>query len=219
MFKKKQIANQFKKYQDKVNAFLEEYAENKESWKYLEVIITVFSVAFFIVFAIRPAVVTISGLVGEINEKKDLTQKMQRKINSVIIAQEEFALVQGNRYILESYLPSEFAISQGIAQVAGAANEIGLPVEQLSVDHIQNMTNPPKSFSGQKFNFSTKGDYQDIKEFIRLINLVRRWMEINNYQIGLNKDKEAALTSLTFFLNGQFHYWFENTYGQEINNK
>jgi hypothetical protein len=219
MFKKKQIANQFKKYQDKVNAFLEEYAENKESWKYLEVIITVFSVAFFIVFAIRPAVVTISGLVGEINEKKDLTQKMQRKINSVIIAQEEFALVQGNRYILESYLPSEFAISQGIAQVAGAANEIGLPVEQLSVDHIQNMTNPPKSFSGQKFNFSTKGDYQDIKEFIRLINLVRRWMEINNYQIGLNKDKEAALTSLTFFLNGEFHYWFENTYGQEVNSK
>ncbi len=218
MLKKEQIANQFKKYQDKVNTSLEEYAENKESWKYLEVIITVFSVAFFIVFAIRPAVVTISGLIGEINEKKELTQKMQKKINSIIIAQEEFALVQGNRQILESYLPSEFAIGQGVAQVAGAANESSLPINQLSVDHIQNMINPSTSFSGLKFNFSTKGEYDEIKEFIRLINLVRRWMEINNYQIGLSKDKEAALTSLTFFLNGEFHYWFENIYGQENNN-
>lgn len=218
IIKKAELANQFKEYQDKVNEKLRKYAKNEESWHYLEVVITIFSITFFIIFAIRPAVVTISGLVGEINEKKELSQQMQQKINSVVIAQEEFALVQGKRELLESYLPSDYAITHGITQVAGAASEGDLSVGQMSVGQIENMINPSKKLSGLRFNFSSEGAYDQIKKFFKQLETIRRWVEVDSYQIGIKEEKDTPLDLLNFYLNGKFNYWFEKTYGQEKNN-
>ncbi len=214
----KNLTNQFKDYQKKVNKKLEKYAENEERWNYLEVVITIFSITFFVIFAIRPAIVTISSLVGEIKEKEELSQKMQRKINSVIIAQEEFALVQGKRKLLESYLPSDFAISQGIAQVAGVSLESNLPVNQFSVKQIDNMIRPSKDLSGLDFNVTSAGDYGQIKEFLEYVNESRRWLEVENYQINISEDEENPLGLLNFYIKGKFNYWFEENYGQEKNN-
>ncbi len=209
------LTNQFKKYQDKVNDKIYEYAESQESWHYLEVVITIAAVIFFVIFAIRPAVVTIAGLVGEINEKKELTQKMQRKINSIISAQEEFAYVQGQRDLLESYLPSTFSITQGVAQVAGAAKDSNLTLPGLSISQIEDMINPGDELSGLEFNVSSNADYEEIKTFIEQVKTVRRWMDIDSYQISLSDDEEVSPETLSFYLSGKFNYWFEENYGQE----
>jgi Tfp pilus assembly protein PilO len=211
---KKILKNQFKEYQEKINTRLTEYAENKNSWRHMEVIITLLSITFFIIFAIRPAVLTISGLIGEINEKKETSKKMQSKINSVIIAQEEFALVQGKREILESYLPSKFSIIQGIVQIAGAASDSNLEINQMNIRGIENMISPGNEFSGLEFSYSSKGEYDQLKTFIKDLSLVRRWIDVSSYQVNLADEKDQPVNILNFNVRGDFNYWFEENYGK-----
>jgi len=207
--KKAELAKKFKGYEQKINKKLDEYADNKESWHYLEVIITILATTFFLIFAIRPAVVTISGLVGEIKEKEELSEQMQTKINSVIQAQDEFAYVQGKRALLESFLPSDFAISQGIVQVAGATTDSGLDVNNINISEVDNMVNPSQDLSGLEFNLSASGQYSQIEEMIKSVNLVRRWIEVENYNIAVVDEKEAEKGQLRMGLRGKINYWFE----------
>lgn len=212
---KLKIFKKIKKYQDSANKSLNEYAKDNENWRYLEVIITLLSITFFIVFAIRPTVITIADLVGEINEKKELTQQMQQKIDLIIIAQNEFALVQGSRDLLESYLPTKFAISQGIAQMAGASMNSNLPVKHVSVSSIDDMINPTRDFSGLEFDFSSDGNYQELRLFLGELDSVRRWVDVNRFQIKASEERDHPPGFLNFNFRGQFNYWFEETYGQE----
>ncbi len=212
--KKKELKNQLEEYQKKLNNKLTEYAESESSWRHMEIIITLLSITFFVVFAIRPAVLTISGLIGEINEKKETSRQMQSKINSVIIAQEEFALVQGKRNILESYLPSKFSIIQGIIQVAGAASGSNLEINQMNIRGIENMVSPGSEFSGLEFSYSSKGEYDQLKSFIKNLNLVRRWIDIKSYQVSVGEEKDQPLHVLNFNLSGDLNYWFEENYGK-----
>lgn len=213
---KANLTSQIKNYQKKVNKKLNEYAQDEGKWQYLEAIITILATTFFIIFAIRPAVITIFGLVGEIREKRELSQRMQQKINVVITAQEEFATVQGKRDILESYLPSDFSISQGIAQVTGAVMESDLPLSQISLSQLE-MIDPSKDLSGLSFSFSTKGDYEHMQRVIRQLDIVRRWIGIDSYKIGVNQDKgeDVPAGQLNLFYEGQLNYWFEELYGRE----
>ncbi len=215
---KPKLKDQLKKYQDSANKKLDQYVQDKENWRYLEVIITLASVTFFIVFAIRPTVVTITGLIGEINEKRELTQKMQQKIDTIIIAQEEFALVQGNRDLLESYLPTRYSISQGIAQVAGISMDNGLPLKHVGMDSIENMVNPTKDFASLEFDFSTGGSYQQLRSFLMDIDAVRRWIDVNRFEISVNDDKDTPPGFLKFNFQGGLNYWFDEVYEQKKNN-
>ncbi len=212
--KKEKLQQELKNYHQKIDKKLNEYASDSVNWRYTEAVITILATTFFIFFAIRPAVITIAGLIGEINEKREISSRMQQKINNIVSAQEEYALVQERRDLLESYLPSDFGISQGITQVGGISMDDNLPVSQMRLEEME-MANPKTDLSGIEFNFSTQGEYDQLKRLVEQIGLVRRWINIDNYQITVGEDDEAPLTQLKFNLKARFNYWFEGNYGED----
>lgn len=216
MEQKAVFSDHIKDYQKKFNKKLIEYSK-EENWQYLEVIITLFTVIFFLVFAVRPAVITIFDLIGEINEKRVLTQRMQNKIDTIVVAQEEFAFVQQRRDVLESYLPFDFGISQGIVQVAGASQDNNLVFSQMNLSGVE-MADPLADLSGLEFTFSTDGDYEELKNLMERLNQVRRWIDIDSYQISIADERDQALTQLRFNLRANFNYWFEESYWFGDNN-
>lgn len=217
----KKPAEILKLYQEKTDKFFEKYRKARDLWRYTEISLTLFATAFFVIFAIRPAVATISGLAGEIREKEAISLEMRKKINAVIAAQEGYALIQENTVLIDSFLPTDFNLGQGLAQILGSADEgqviskginlSGLDLIGESRETRQKKAQEKKSGSvGDRlaevvFNFSGKSSYSDFRKFIELITGTRRWTELAQYQVS--KEEKEGENLLNVIIKGKLFYW------------
>lgn len=204
---------------------VEKYAKEEKTWYYVEVILTLFTISFFAIFAIRPAVVTISGLVGEINRKEELSKKMGQKINSVIVAQEQYALVQENWKLLASFLPSEFDFPEAIAQVAGSAQENEISINNLQFDNMsfvsQNVLSKSKpetlseieskNLKAISFSFNSRSELDSLKTYLPQLMGSRRWTKIDSYQLSKSDSKkEEERSGINLSIDGYWLFWRDN---------
>ena len=74
--------------------YLRRQRNNQSFYHTIELNATVFLIIFFVVFAIRPTVTTISSLVGDINAKEIQQTQLKTKINQIIKAQDLYSQVQ-----------------------------------------------------------------------------------------------------------------------------
>lgn len=207
-------------YRRRVGKIVDSYRNKEETWKYSEIALTLFVVSLFLIFAIRPAVVTISSLVGEIKSKETLSSKMRKKINSVILAQENYAIIQQKADIIDSFLPTSQDIGNGLAQLIGVAGDSNVSLQGLSVSETTLIEEKIKAkikskekdeFSNLaqvRFNLSVQGDYFDLKKVISDSIETKRWIELNDYQISKNKDETQKMLNLS--VNGELFYWNKN---------
>jgi len=208
-----------KKYSGGVKKAIRIYKEKEMVWRYTEVSLTLFTIAFFVIFAIRPAIATISGLIGEIKDKEELTAKMKGKINAIIAAQEEYSLYQEKIAAVDSFLPTDYKVAQGTAQVIGSAQDSQVflkginfsefPITGKSKSETKGKAKSESPLTNVGFNFSASGDYLNLKEFTSRVWKTRRWLEISNYQIGKSKKQGESSESeqLTLTIDGKLYCW------------
>ena len=208
-----------KKYGSEVRKAIKTYKEKETVWRYTEVSLTLFTITFFVIFAIRPAIATISGLIGEIKDREELTAKMKGKINTIIAAQEEYSLYQEKIAAVDSFLPTDYKVAQGVAQVIGSAQDLqvflmGINFSEFSITGKSKPETKSKakfesSLTNIGFNFSVSGDYFNLKEFIGRILKTRRWLEISNYQIGKSKKQGESSEDeqLRLTIDGKLYCW------------
>jgi len=213
------IAAYRKKVRKELDKIIRKYREKKEAWQYTEVALTLFIVAFFSFFAVKPAAVTVSGLVGKIREKEEISVKMQKKINDLIEAQQIYSVAQTRVSLVDSFLPDDLGIAQGISQLVGSAQDSSLSLRGLGFSRVNLSGSEEKNKKAKAvqkdqnlktlaFNFSGKGDYFDIRSFIDQLTRVRRWIAINQYQISKDKkDKKEEERVLNLTLAGELNYW------------
>lgn len=219
MAPQKSLTEFFSSYELNLKKAIDKYRSDKQFLRYFELGITLLVIAFFVFMAIKPAVVTISGLVGEIKQKKILATKMEEKINTIIAAQEEYAVVQAQAILIDEFLPPDVDLSFGISQVAGAVKDSQLAISGISLDQVEMVTNMSKEESkvkkedkkiknlfGLGFSMSMKGDYFSLRNFVDRILDVRRWLALEEYQIVPGKEDEAPGT-LVFSGSGRLFYW------------
>ena len=96
----------------------------------LELFLSVGAVIFFAIFAIRPTLVTMSDLVKEIEDKRDLDQKLTQKIASLSTAQTTYLEVQDRLYLLEEALPTTPDVIHAIKIVEKIASEQNILIDR-----------------------------------------------------------------------------------------
>ncbi|MGB9637645.1 MAG: hypothetical protein ACPLY7_02490, partial [Microgenomates group bacterium] len=102
--------------------------------------ITIFTVSFFLVAAIKPTLTTIAQLNREIKDKEEASRQLQKKINALITAQENYAKNSDNLILLDQALPenSEFpALAYFLEQVA---TQSGVILKSLNFERIDDRT-------------------------------------------------------------------------------
>ncbi len=183
--------------------YLRQQAENKKSYKYLEIGATFFLIAIFLFTAITPTATAISKLVGEIKSKQILEKKLKSKINSVILAQDNYSLMQENsRYqILESSFPARPRYYQSALSFSASSLNSNTNLNQLSFN--LNSTDSPNNttdISKQSFgiNISAQGDYQSFLEMINMIINTRRLTDIESIQLNQIDTKEKSSLNSDF---------------------
>jgi len=181
----------------------------KEARSFAWLSVSIFTVSFFIIVAIKPTLVTITKLNKEIKDKREISQKLQVKINSIIAAQEEFAGNSDNLYLLSEALPekSEFPKLAGFFESVALSS--GVSVKSLSFESVGK--SPPQTLKkdvpilgSMSFSISTSGDYLQLKQFLNTLEASRRIIKIKN--ASFNQVKKEEVTELSLLVSGQAYF-------------
>lgn len=164
--------------------FLLQKRKEKQFQQTLEVSLTFFFICFFLLLAIRPTVVTISKLVGEIEAKKEMVNTGKKQINQIIQAQNVFSQVQSNYQIIDQSLPSTYAFSNAANQIMGITQQVGLNTNSISFDLDSKKNNQAKSVTSfYGYSLSSPLDFFSLTDLLSQINNNRRLLEIDSLTI------------------------------------
>jgi len=174
---------------------------------YTEIILSLLAIAFFLFFAIKPTLITITGLIKEIKDKKMITQRLEEKINNLNLAQKEYFATQDDFYLIDQALPKDPQISVLIKQFEILASKNGVSLEgiQYSSLDIKNKI-VSTNYQTVDFKMAVSGDYQSLKNFLSSLSNFRRLFRVKGFGFKTSKKEGQLSLSIdgeTFFLGGE----------------
>lgn len=200
---------------------LRQQAENKKFYKYIEIGATFLLIAIFLFTAITPTATAISKLIGEINSKQILEKKLKAKISSIIIAQDNYSLMQEiSKYqILESSFPSRPRYYQSALGFSSNATNSNIGINQLAFnlknEDIPGVV-PDESKKVFVIDVSGRGTYQSSLGMINSILKNRRLSDIESIQLSqIKRDQQASANSDYINLNLSTNLFYLPTISNE----
>lgn len=172
---------------------------------YTQVVLSLLATSFFLFFAIKPTLVTITGLLREIKDKKLVVQKLEEKIEQLSLAQREYQLIQPELYLLDQALPKDSQISLLIKQIETLALKSGVIPEVVQYASV-NLKGVPQSDKPEEISFSMTmaGGYQELKVFIESLTKLRRVILIKDFSFKPSLEEPQFLT---LNLNVRGYFW------------
>lgn len=145
----------------------------------LELFLTIGAVIFFAVFAIRPTLLTMSGLIKEIEDKEKLDQQLTQKVAALATAQTEYLQLQGRLPILDKVIPNQPDIVTALKIIELQASEQGLLVLSVNVVELPDETVATRESSQLErldipASITVIGNYLNIRNFIEALRNSRR---------------------------------------------
>ncbi len=195
--------------------YLKAQQENEKALKTMEIGATFVLITFFVIFAIRPTVLTISSLVGEIKSKQLLKTKLNQKINDVIVAQDLFSQVEGRYDVVNSSLPDHPSFYDSYNQIRYSIDS------NISIKSLSFEVNSVKQSSAPTTNLKTYStSVNAIGPFTNSISLMEKLLNnqrlINVSSISFrNVDTNTPSASPSAIASGgistnfkvTFNYW------------
>ena len=182
------------------------YYQKKQFQVYTGIIMSVVAVIFFLVFAIRPTVLTISNLVSEIKTQRKVAQQLQNKINSLSLAQSNYQQIKPKLPLINETLPNSTDFPKLIRQIEALGRKNNVVVKSIQFDNVsligegeavegltQTKTKDVQAFD---FNFTAAGQYHELKSFLEDLNSLQRLVLVNNYLIQTSKREAGLVLSL-----------------------
>jgi Tfp pilus assembly protein PilO len=171
-------------------------------------------VAFFIIFAIKPTVVTIVELLAEIKGREELNQQLEEKIAQIITAQTLYNQVYDRLYLLDQALPGNPDFAYFSQSLEGNRLKADLALSTLNYSSIvltqKKTVRTTESEKSQEVSFITDldGYYPNLKTFLENIFNQRRIIYLSNLEISPNKAAllEDQILPLVITIDGETFY-------------
>lgn len=157
----------------------------------IELFLSIAAVLFFAVFAIRPTLITMSDLVKEIEDKRELDKKLGQKIAALSSAQAEYLKLEPRLGVLEVNIPTNPDVVETLKIIEKLASEQKITISSL------NITDVPKDVMGEvafeklerrnlKFNVTVGGEFPAIRAFIGSLMASQRSFLIEKVTFTIN---------------------------------
>lgn len=169
------------------------YRNRADVRAFLEILLSLFTVAIFGVFAIKPTVVTIGGLITEIRSKTQISQQLDQKIQALAAAQQIYEQEKAKIALLETAIPTSPALEDYVKQAELLAIDHQVSIEIVSVKNVpligeavlsettvvpesEEDTVEPFPPNGQAIEatLAVSGAYQDLLAYLKDIEEARR---------------------------------------------
>lgn len=146
-----------------------------------------------LLLALRPTLITISTLLGQINSQQDIEQKLDAKITALQQAQTLLSSIQSKLSYLDNGLPTAANLGIWAETIKTIASGSGVAITSFSLEDIplSKMSTASAQLSNlTKVNFkiSIGGDYPQLVNFIDTLEKLPRLAVLTGVQILRQKD-------------------------------
>jgi len=210
------------RYQGYFLNVLSVYQRRQDVKIFLELLLSLTTVIFFLVFALKPTVITVINLYKDVKAKEALVALMDQKIDDL---QKAYSLLnaQADKIpLIFSSVPQNPSPETLIRQIEGLAGQTSVNLSNVSVEEealvsqdsapSANTQNAPAgeeklSSSGKFIFFSTKvsGDYSQISQFLKNLENLRRPISFQSIKIS-TVQTEGITNNLSTLVSGKAPY-------------
>lgn len=207
---------QYTRYKGYFLNITEVYKRRADFRMFLEVILSLSTVIIFLLFALKPTVITIIGLVKEINEKKTTVATLNQKIQDLSAARVLYNQQVQSVPTIEAAVPMNPDVQVLVGQVQGIAAKDSSNLLSFSIGEITIIGPSQKKKSSSKDNplpgeareipvsISISGDYPNLVNFITDLENFRRSIKIDNLTISSSESDKGK--TIVLIINGRFPY-------------
>jgi len=200
----------YKVYQKYLRTIALLYRERRDVKMYLELFLTVFTLIFFGMFALRPSLTTIGKLLAEQKGKRETIKQMDAKILELGEAKKIYDEEKSNLAFLDNAIPTNPSSIFYLQQIYQIALENNVFIRVLSVKsspvklpEIQKLNQP----MFLEFSLFASGNYTNLLSFIKSIEDFRRPAIITN--INTTSDVlETNQGGLSMTIEGKTLYFY-----------
>lgn len=187
------------------------YRQRPDLKAYLEILLSIATIGIFVIFAIKPTIITIADLLTKINSEQLTSDQMDTKIKNLGLAQSAFTAEQNNIKLLNTAIPTGPDVPTYIRQIEGfikKENVTTITLAASQVDLLSKAATPSGQSSSSLsagFTLTATGNYAQLINLIQDIESLRRPSLINRLDFSINKDNPDA-KALNLTLTAQTPY-------------
>lgn len=142
--------------------------KSKKTASYFTITLSLFSLSFFGLFAVRPTIITATSLVKSVNDLKKLNSDYENKISSIVRAQSEYELIRNDLPLINLSIPANATFNSLAQNIEKYAQQENLTIIQFQIDPVPISNLPPANkLYSYHFNLIVIGDYSSLSLFIQ----------------------------------------------------
>ncbi|MFZ5932484.1 MAG: hypothetical protein ACOYT7_00120 [Patescibacteria group bacterium] len=191
------------------------YKQKEDLKMFLEILLSLATISFFAVFALRPTLVTIAALVKEVKSKEEIVAKLDTKIQNLQTAQSILESEITRIPIIEDSVPSSAFPETFVRQLEGLATKNGVSLLGISISQItlvgevkeqkeEGITPLPEGAFAMPFSVSVAGDFVKLSSFLNDLEKIRRPISIDTTGITVSETEEGKV--LVILVSGRVPY-------------
>lgn len=181
----------------------------------IELLLTLLTISFFAVFAIRPTVLTIARLVSDVRSQTQIKRQLDEKLGNIRIAQSTASREEGRLAFLDQSLPLGPKPDQLARQIEGLSGSHNLILESLSIGKLPLYDTRSPSFpktsgkySSFEVSFLVAGNFTNTHEFLKDLEDLRRIISLTSISYGPSS-KEGENGVIILAVGAQVPYYPE----------
>lgn len=176
----------------------------------IELFLSVGAVLFFAIFAIRPTLLTMSDLIKEIEDKRQLDKQMAQKIAALSSAQSEYIKNQERFAALDAAIPTNPDLVGLFKILEKLASEQTIVISAMSVAEIPKPLPPDTLFTqlerkNLNFNISITGDYASIRNFVGELAKAQRTIVVEKVTFSVSDIRGAKRLDAIVSINAPYY--------------
>lgn len=153
-------------------------------------IFSIVCIAFFGTFAIRPTLQTMAQLIKQIDEKKDIDQKLTQKIAALTTAQRELSQKQSQFALLDIAIPPSPQFTELLTVVEKAAAEQSVVFTSATIQKVPTereqdfgLTQTDVNLESLPFILTFTGSYERLTSMLRELGNLQRILIVDHFDI------------------------------------
>lgn len=182
----------------------------------VELLLTLFTISFFVIFALRPTINTISDLVSQIRSQEEIKTKLEQKITNLARAQELWTREKAKVSLIEQAIGKTPEPDIYIKQVEKLAVSKGLSISFLKVEEVglkgevkNKEQNKPKKTKSTDFidtAVSVTGSYGSLLSFLEGLENLRRTINVTSISFVSTKNPGQSQNTLVLTIASKVPY-------------
>jgi len=181
--------------QRQIKKVLFQYYSNPVVKVSLDAFLSIFLILFFSLFAVKPTLIKISGLIKDIEQKKELVNDLDSKIVTLRGAVDNYERISNQVIYLDEAVPNSPRLLNSLKIIEKVVSDKQIAIKSISVSAI-----PPEIDANLKnldrltnidliFNIIISGDFQSSKLFVEDLLKARRTFYVDRVVFSVKEEK------------------------------